>query len=143
MTACVGACCYGCLNLVTHTKHAKLEWPVLHDCGYLLDVAVPSMSRAAPKFTMPCQPSIDMDIATNAVTGAQMMGDISFLVTLTNFPKEQINDETVELLRPYVAAPDFNYNAAKKVRSIATSVGMLIGKHPGQPARTTQASPAA
>lgn len=45
-----------------------------------------------------------------------MMGDINFLVTLTNFPKEQINDETVELLRPYFAAPDFNYNAAKKVR---------------------------
>ncbi len=55
-------------------------------------------------------------LPASAVTAAQMMGDISFLVTLTNFPKEQINDETVELLRPYFAAPDFNYNAAKKVR---------------------------
>jgi dynein heavy chain len=45
----------------------------------------------------------------------QMMGDINFLMSLTQFPKEQINDETVELLRPYFAAPDFNYNAAKKV----------------------------
>lgn len=31
-----------------------------------------------------------------------------------NFPKEAINDETVELLQPYFAAPDFNYDAAKK-----------------------------
>ena len=46
-----------------------------------------------------------------------MMGDINFLMSLTQFPKEQINDETVELLRPYFAAPDFNYNAAKKVCS--------------------------
>jgi len=31
-----------------------------------------------------------------------------------NFPKEQINDETCELLLPYMAAPDFNFEAAQK-----------------------------
>ena len=45
----------------------------------------------------------------------KMMGDISFLSALMNFPKEQINDETVELLKPYFSAPDFNFNSAKKV----------------------------
>ena len=45
----------------------------------------------------------------------KMMGDISFLSALMNFPKEQINDETVEFLKPYFAAPDFNFNSAKKV----------------------------
>lgn len=44
----------------------------------------------------------------------KMMGDISFLSALMNFPKESINEETVELLQPYFAAPDFNYEAAKK-----------------------------
>jgi len=44
----------------------------------------------------------------------KMMSDSAFLTALLNFPKEQINDETVELLQPYFAAPDFNYDAAKK-----------------------------
>ena len=59
-----------------------------------------------------------MLLISGVPVSTQMMGDISFLVTLTNFPREQINDETVELLRPYFAAPDFNYNAAKKVQRI-------------------------
>ena len=50
----------------------------------------------------------------------KMMGDISFLSALMNFPKEQINDETVELLKPYFSAPDFNFNSAKKVLPILT-----------------------
>jgi dynein heavy chain len=33
----------------------------------------------------------------------KMMNDINFLSALMNFPKEQINDETVELLQPYFA----------------------------------------
>ena len=45
----------------------------------------------------------------------KMMGDIAFLGSLTNFPKECINDETVELLQPYFNAPDFNFDSAKKV----------------------------
>lgn len=44
----------------------------------------------------------------------RMMGDTSFLNALMNFPKEQITDETVELLQPYFTAPDFNFDSAKK-----------------------------
>ncbi len=44
----------------------------------------------------------------------KMMGDMNFLSALVNFPKEQINDETVELLLPYFAAPDFNFESARK-----------------------------
>ena len=44
----------------------------------------------------------------------KMLGDINFLQTLINFPKERINDETVELLQPYFNAPDFTFEAAKK-----------------------------
>jgi dynein heavy chain len=47
-------------------------------------------------------------------TSVKMMGDMSFLSSLLNFAKEQINDETVELLQPYFAAPDFNYESARK-----------------------------
>lgn len=48
----------------------------------------------------------------------RMMGDTQFLSALVNFPKEAITDETVELLQPYFAAPDFNYESAKKVSLI-------------------------
>ena len=48
----------------------------------------------------------------------KMMGDIQFLTALQNFPKEGITNETVELLKPYFSAPDFNYESAKKVRSV-------------------------
>lgn len=44
----------------------------------------------------------------------KMMSDSNFLNALLSFPKEQINDETVELLQPYFAAPDFNYDSARK-----------------------------
>lgn len=47
-------------------------------------------------------------------TSVKMMSDSQFLSNLMNFPKEQINDETVELLQPYFSAPDFNYDSAKK-----------------------------
>ena len=50
----------------------------------------------------------------------KMMGDIGFLTALQNFHKEGITDETVELLKPYFSAPDFNYESAKKVRVIDT-----------------------
>lgn len=46
----------------------------------------------------------------------KMMGDTAFLSSLINFPKEAITDETVELLKPYFKAPDFNFESAKKVR---------------------------
>jgi dynein heavy chain, axonemal len=47
-------------------------------------------------------------------TSVKMMSDSQFLSHLMHFPKEQINDEMVELLQPYFAAPDFNYDSAKK-----------------------------
>ena len=47
-------------------------------------------------------------------SAVRMMGDMTFLSALVNFPKETITDETVELLQPYFAAPDFNYEAAKQ-----------------------------
>lgn len=64
-------------------------------------------------------------IAWHDVKGAQvivgsydgavrMMGEMNFLQSLLNFPKESINDETVELLQPYFRAPDFNFESAKK-----------------------------
>jgi dynein heavy chain, axonemal len=44
----------------------------------------------------------------------KMMGDTQFLAKLMAFPKEQINDETCELLEPYLQAPDFNFEMAQK-----------------------------
>jgi hypothetical protein len=52
----------------------------------------------------------------------RMMGDTQFLSLLVNFPKEQINDETVELLQPYFNALDFNFDAAKKVEVLSNSI---------------------
>jgi len=55
-----------------------------------------------------------MVLAGTYDVSVKMMGDMGFLTSLLNFAKEQINDETVELLKPYFAAPDFNYEAARK-----------------------------
>ena len=56
-----------------------------------------------------------MVLEGNYEEAVKMMSDIAFLGSLVNFPKEGINDETVELLQPYFAAPDFNFESAKKV----------------------------
>ena len=48
----------------------------------------------------------------------KMMGDIGFLTALQNFHKEGITDETIELLKPYFSAPDFNFESAKKVQGM-------------------------
>ncbi|GBG77441.1 hypothetical protein CBR_g23890 [Chara braunii] len=56
----------------------------------------------------------EMVIVSTYSQSLVMMSDIRFLDSLTNFPKEQINDETVELLQPYFMASDFTYEAAKK-----------------------------
>eukprot|EP00898_Chlorokybus_atmophyticus_P005691 jgi/Chlat1/6122/Chrsp409S05665 len=55
-----------------------------------------------------------MTIQASYSTALQMMSEISFLGSLVHFPKESINDETVELLLPYFSAPDFTYESAKK-----------------------------
>jgi dynein heavy chain len=46
-----------------------------------------------------------------------MMADIGFLPSLENFNKDAINDETVELLFPYLAGEDMNADSARKVAS--------------------------
>jgi dynein heavy chain len=38
-----------------------------------------------------------------------------FLQALLTFPKDTINDETVELLTPYLEQEDYNLEYAKKV----------------------------
>lgn len=64
---------------------------------------------------VPCRHLPVQKVAWQEVKGQQVlmgsfdeavkaMNDMSFLSTLVNFPKEAINDETVELLQPYFAA---------------------------------------
>jgi dynein heavy chain, axonemal len=53
-------------------------------------------------------------LMTSYELSVKMMSDSQFLSHLMNFPKEQINDETVELLQPYFTAPDFNFESAQK-----------------------------
>ena len=43
------------------------------------------------------------------------MSGSGFLQNLMTFPKDTINEETVELLEPYLAMEDFNLETAKKV----------------------------
>lgn len=56
----------------------------------------------------------NMVIQGSYTEAVKMMSEMNFLSALMNFPKEQINDETVELLQPYFNAPDFNFESAKK-----------------------------
>ncbi|RKP21518.1 hypothetical protein ROZALSC1DRAFT_20453 [Rozella allomycis CSF55] len=45
----------------------------------------------------------------------RLMSQSDFLSSLINFPCDEINAETVELLDPYLEMPDFNLEGAKKV----------------------------
>ena len=45
-----------------------------------------------------------------------MMQDIGFLPSITAFDRDVTNDETVELLHPYMCLPDMTPDDAKKVR---------------------------
>eukprot|EP00698_Gefionella_okellyi_P008565 TRINITY_DN2129_c0_g1_i1.p1 TRINITY_DN2129_c0_g1~~TRINITY_DN2129_c0_g1_i1.p1 ORF type:complete len:4495 (+),score=1467.97 TRINITY_DN2129_c0_g1_i1:46-13530(+) len=57
-------------------------------------------------------------------TAVSMMNDMKFLNLLQDFPKEQINDETCELLLPYLEMSDFNAVAAAK--SCGNIAGLCI-----------------
>ena len=45
----------------------------------------------------------------------KMMSQTGFLQALQNFPKDTINDETVELMQPYFVMEDYSLEVAKKV----------------------------
>ena len=45
----------------------------------------------------------------------KMMSQTGFLQSLQNFPKDSINDETVELMQPYFQMEDYTFETAKKV----------------------------
>jgi dynein heavy chain len=47
-------------------------------------------------------------------TSLRMMDERDFVESLLNFEKDAINEETVELLMPYLEMPDFNFEAGKK-----------------------------
>lgn len=44
----------------------------------------------------------------------QVMADTRFLFNLQNFPKDNINGETVDLMRPYINFHMYTYEAAKQ-----------------------------
>ncbi len=45
----------------------------------------------------------------------KLMSQTGFLQMLQNFPKDSINDETVELIQPYFDMEDYTFDTAKKV----------------------------
>ncbi len=55
-------------------------------------------------------------------TALQMMGDVNFLSTLVNFPKDCINDETTELLYPYTEREEFTVESARKASGMAAGL---------------------
>ena len=55
-----------------------------------------------------------MGYAPSYKLATKLMNKSSFLDDLKSFPKEQINDETCELLAPYLDMPDFTVQSAAK-----------------------------
>ncbi|XP_052816057.1 dynein axonemal heavy chain 5-like isoform X6 [Mya arenaria] len=45
----------------------------------------------------------------------KLMAGTNFLAQLVSFPKDSINDETIELIKPYLEMEDYNFENAKRV----------------------------
>ena len=55
-------------------------------------------------------------------TAYLMMNDGIFLELVQNYPKDNINDETIELLQPYLDHPNFSADAVKKASLMAAGL---------------------
>ena len=58
------------------------------------------------------------------------MGSAGFLQGLMTFQKDLINEETVEMLQPYLRMEDYNMESAKKVNQSfpqPEGIGELLG----------------
>jgi dynein heavy chain len=57
----------------------------------------------------------------------KLMSSSDFLNSLLNFPKDEINEETVEFLEPLQEMPDFNLEGAKKVSGDVAGLASWVG----------------
>ncbi|XP_076310266.1 dynein axonemal heavy chain 8-like [Tachypleus tridentatus] len=76
------------------------------DCVLLLfqkklDINTPDTEKSCPK--------------PSWVESLKVMSNTQFLSQLQNFPKDTINEETIELMTPYLEMEDYNLDAVKKV----------------------------
>mmetsp|Transcript_2907 Transcript_2907/g.5212 ORF Transcript_2907/g.5212 Transcript_2907/m.5212 type:complete len:2119 (-) Transcript_2907:878-7234(-) len=55
-----------------------------------------------------------MQLLDSYQTSLRVMSDMGFIGSLVDFKKDDISDETIELLSPYLEMEDFNFEAAKK-----------------------------
>ncbi|CAD1473088.1 unnamed protein product [Heterotrigona itama] len=63
----------------------------------------------------PVKPDYERQFLTPSWSEAlKMMADVRFLYHLQNFPKDNINAETIDLMQPYLNYPLYTYEAAKQ-----------------------------
>ncbi|KOX80134.1 Dynein heavy chain 8, axonemal [Melipona quadrifasciata] len=63
----------------------------------------------------PVKPDYERQFLTPSWSEAlKMMADVRFLYHLQNFPKDNINAETIDLMQPYLNYPSYTYEAAKQ-----------------------------
>ncbi|KAG8470448.1 hypothetical protein KFE25_008869 [Diacronema lutheri] len=79
----------------------------IFDCVLILlggDIVPCALVKPKERFTLEASWSLALP----------MMGKSTFLEDIMHFDRDAINDETVELLHPYISAEDFTYDDAKK-----------------------------